>query len=95
MLTLPIKKEWFSMIATGIKKEEYRDKSAYYFARLDKYSDGKPFRIRFSAGYKRTSPLMVCVCTLHEGPGREEWGAAPGWHGYILKIEKVEVLLWF
>lgn len=92
MLTLPIKKEWFSMIATGIKKEEYRDKSAYYFARLDKYSDRKPFRIRFRAGYKRTSPLVECTVTLHEGPGREEWGAAPGWYGYILKIQKVEVL---
>ncbi len=92
MLTLPIKKERFSMIAAGIKKEEYRDKSAYYCARLGKYADGKPFKIRFRAGYRKTSPLMECVCTLHGGPGREEWGAAPWWYGYILKIQNVEVL---
>ena len=95
MLTLPIKSKWFVMIATGVKKEEYRDKSPYYISRLGKYADGQQFRIRFRAGYKRTSPLMVCVCTLHEGPGCEEWGAVPGWEGYILKIQKVEVLLWF
>lgn len=80
------------MIATGVKKEEYRDMSPYYISRLGKYADGQPFRIRLRAGYRKASPLMECTVTLHEGPGREEWGAVPGWEGYILKIQKAEVI---
>lgn len=34
MLTLPIKKQWFEMIAAGIKKEEYREIKPYYEGRL-------------------------------------------------------------
>jgi len=30
MLTLPIKKKWFDMIASGEKKEEYREIKEYY-----------------------------------------------------------------
>ena len=29
MLTLPIKKKWFDMIASGEKKEELRESKAY------------------------------------------------------------------
>lgn len=34
MLTLPIKKQWFDMILSGEKKEEYREHSDYYFTRF-------------------------------------------------------------
>ena len=34
MLTLPIKKNWFDMIRSGIKLEEYRDISNYYAVRF-------------------------------------------------------------
>ena len=34
MLTLPIKKQWFDLIKSGIKKEEYRDLSYYYAVRF-------------------------------------------------------------
>lgn len=34
MLTLPIKKKWFDMIASGEKKEEYREIKEYYEIRL-------------------------------------------------------------
>jgi hypothetical protein len=36
MLTLPIKKKWFDMIAIGEKKEEYRGIKPYYTRRLAK-----------------------------------------------------------
>lgn len=33
-LTLPLKKKWFDMIASGEKKEEYREISPYWIKRL-------------------------------------------------------------
>jgi hypothetical protein len=40
-LTLPLKKKWFDIIKSGIKKEEYREASAYWTSRLLKYSIGE------------------------------------------------------
>ena len=34
ILTLPLKKQWFEMTKTGIKKEEYREISDYWIKRL-------------------------------------------------------------
>lgn len=34
MLILPIKKKWFEMIASGEKKEEYREVKPYYTSRF-------------------------------------------------------------
>lgn len=36
MLVLPIKKKWFDMIASGEKKEEYREVKEYYNKRFSK-----------------------------------------------------------
>ncbi len=36
MLVLPIKKQWFDMILSGKKKEEYRDIKPYYTKRFSK-----------------------------------------------------------
>ena len=37
MLTFTIKRNWFEMIASGEKKEEYRAANSYYDSRLMKY----------------------------------------------------------
>lgn len=92
MLTLPIKRKWFDMIAKGEKTEEYRDCTRYYKSRFAKYAAASSFRIRFRAGYRADSPLMECEVSLYYGKGKEEWGAAPGWTGYVLKIHTAEVL---
>jgi hypothetical protein len=34
ILTLPIRKQWFDMIKSGVKKEEYRDLKPFYMSRL-------------------------------------------------------------
>lgn len=36
MIVLPIKKKWFNMIASGEKKEEYREIKPYYTSRFVK-----------------------------------------------------------
>lgn len=92
MLTLPIKRKWFDMIAKREKPEEYRDLTQYYKTRFEKYAAEPDFDIRFRAGYRKDSPLMQCRVSLFIGNGREEWGAPAGWRGYILKINTVEVL---
>lgn len=87
MLTLPIKRKWFDMIASGEKKEEYRDRSPYYRARLDKYF-AKEFYIKLRAGYSSNCPYIVCRCFLSVGKGKKEWGA-PDKDVYILTITRI------
>lgn len=92
MLTLPIKRKWFDMIASGEKKEEYRDLTEYYKSRFKKYARAAKFKIRFRAGYRVDSPLMECIVTLCVGSGNVEWGAPPDWWGFVLQIHSSEVL---
>lgn len=92
MLTLPIKKKWFDMIARNEKREEYRSITPYYKSRFSKYAALPEFKIRFRAGYRTDSPLMQCSVSLVVGSGRPEWGAPYEFWGYVLKINKVEVL---
>lgn len=39
-LYLPLKKEWYEMIESGVKFEEYREIKPYWIKRLVKYADG-------------------------------------------------------
>lgn len=44
MLVLPIKKKWFDMIASDIKKEEYREIKPYWDSRFGKAIYGLPLK---------------------------------------------------
>lgn len=100
MLILPIKKKWFDMIASGEKKEEYRDIKPYYRTRfdnmmgsdikIDEKLDAVTFLIVFRNGYSENSPSLTCRCKLRTGQGKEEWGAEPNKEYYILDI--IEIL---
>ena len=103
MLTLPIKKKWFDMIASGEKYEEYREIKPYYCTRFKKlFLDGvtkgeawiRPPRrtIRFRNGYSSKSPMIEAECTMHLGNGVEEWGAEPGKRYIILTIYKYKII---
>ena len=95
MLTLPIKKKWFDMIASGVKTEEYREMTPYYQVRfknlwkLDQFNGSAIREIRFQNGYSGDSPSFVAKCTLRTGTGKVEWGAEPGKQYYILKIHEI------
>ena len=89
MLTLPIKKKWFDMIASGIKKEEYRAVTNYYNARLAKLSC--PCKIRLRVGYQKESPIIECtIKSISIGFGNIEWGAEPNTLYFILAISETE-----
>lgn len=99
ILYLPLKKEWYNMIESGEKKEEYRELSNYWYKRLmykpfiddsDNTFDNddvKPYDyVRFSYGYtKRTMTLEVENISI--GYGNKEWGA-PDNIVFIIKLGK-------
>lgn len=89
MLILPIKRKWFDMIASGEKKEEYREISPFYTARFELASYDMPFTIRFRNGYTKHSPYIDCKVRIYVGPGKEEWGASQFVLYYILEILEV------
>jgi hypothetical protein len=79
-LKLTLKRHWFGMIASGEKKEEYRQPSHWILSRLE----GKKYdRVEFRNGYSATSP--VCI-TEYRGwkraVGKAKWGA--GKHPLII-----------
>jgi len=96
MLTLPIKKKWFDMIASGEKLEEYRNITPYYTARFIRslfyYAFVKRMTIMFRNGYSATSPKIKCFVRITVGKGREEWGAEPNKDYYKLEILSKEIL---
>ena len=91
MLTLPIKRKWLDMIASGEKGEEYRALTPYYnerFANVPKFLENGELQsyIRLRAGYRPDSPSLVIQCWIDTGTGRPEWGAEPGKEYFRLHI---------
>lgn len=89
-LVLVLKKKWFDMIASGIKKEEYREIKDYWIRRLilKEYTDEamkstplnemiKQFKyVRFRLGYASNAPEMKFeLKSISIGIGKKEWGA--------------------
>ena len=86
------------MIESGVKTEEYRIQSDYWFKRLTHFLDNdfditkgdlgiKPFAfVKFSYGYtKRTMTFEIESITI--GKGKPEWGA-PTEDVFIIKLGK-------
>ncbi len=57
MLIFPIKNPWFGMIERGEKKEEYREDTPYYQARLERYR-GQEIECVLRNGYSSSSPSL-------------------------------------
>ena len=86
-MVLPIKKKWFDMIKSGVKKEEYRELKPYYENRFDKlFKDDIRAVVTFRNGYSNDSPSIDCLVSLRVGKGKPEWGAEPNKNYYILDI---------
>lgn len=92
-LLLHIKKQWYDMILSGEKKEEYRAFRTYYqrsFEGLGLYpTDNCERYILFRNGYSSDSPQFVARCGIGIGEGKPEWGAEEGEMYYILKIKEI------
>lgn len=85
-LYLSLKKQWFELIKSGIKKEEYRELNQYWINRLCVFNketesnDIKHFdEVEFSLGYPKKDDkekrmiFEINNITISE-KGKEEWG---------------------
>lgn len=101
VLPLVLKKRWFDLVATGQKKEEYRDFTEYWHVRLRNlldrsYAGGVPpvveFRLGYAAHARRTAFLVdgVHFRALYrfEHP---DWGEPCRMH-YVVRLGERVVL---
>lgn len=87
-LRLTLNKKWFDMIASGQKKEEYREIKKYWDQRLLHNGKIKQFDIvTFKNGYSRFSPMMSFeVKEIVIADGKPEWGAEKGAKYYVIRL---------
>lgn len=92
MIILPIKRKWFDLIRTGVKKEEYREIKPHYISRLEKYVGAAPFIVKFinSRFFTDSAPSFTATVSIKKGAGKPEWGAEPGVEYYILSIISIK-----
>jgi len=87
ILHLTLKKRWFDLISSGVKKEEYRELKPYWHKRLLNHLYDF---IQFRNGYAPEAPtILVELLGLSSGLGITEWGAPDGVSVYILRLGKV------
>lgn len=86
-LHLTIKKQWFDMILSGEKTEEYRDIKPYYNLRFI----GKEYdTVVFRNGYARDAPsLTIELKAIRFGTGNPEWGAEVNKKYFVLYLGKI------
>jgi len=89
-LHLNLKKEWFDMIAQGVKKEEYREIKPYWITRLNSSLETKLFDyIHFSNGYSKNCPKMkVELLAISLGESKVKWSGEQQ-KCYVLELGRV------
>lgn len=86
ILHLTLKKKWFDMIASGEKREEYRELKPYWHSRLNKQYDV----IEFRNGYAKDCPAMIVeLKEIVKSLGIVEWGAPEKKPVYILRLGQI------
>ena len=85
MLIFPIKAHWFKMIDRGEKREEYREDTPYYRARLERFL-GEEIECILRNGYSSASPQLKIRALVEYGEGKEKWGTEPGKNYFKLVI---------
>lgn len=99
-LHLTLTRKWFDMIASGEKKEEYREIKEYWVKRLSDYlvydgdwfhMEDKPFKeVIAKNGYAKDAPTIRWQHKgIRIGEGKPEWGAEPGKKYFILEIGEI------
>ena len=87
VLHLTLKKQWFDMIASGEKREEYRQLKPHWHKRLNNKSYDA---ICFKNGYSKDAPKMVVELDgIMKSLGLVQWGAPEGEPVYILRLGKI------
>lgn len=101
VLHLVLKKKWYDMIASGEKKEEYRDMKPYWDKRIESWLGEPPGKnvnvvVAFSKGYCKPS-MWFEVAGISQPTSawhwdiRSEWGEPDAPH-YVLRLGERVVL---
>jgi len=94
VLHLTLKKKWFDMIASGEKKEEYREIKPFWIKRLtpanNAFDDCKEFyAVEFVNGgnfHDKHPKILVECLDIEIGTGKPEWGAEPDKEYFVIKL---------
>lgn len=91
-LKLALKRQWFDMIASGEKTEEYREINEYWVKRLTDDGVIKHFDVvHFTLGYPKSTDLerhiMRRIEDITIGTGNPEWGAEPNKKYFVIKFK--------
>lgn len=84
ILYLTLKKQWFDLINSGVKTEEYRDIKPYWEKRLE----NKTYDIvEFRNGYQKDAPKMSFIINeIVKEKGHTQWGAVNGKTYYVIRL---------
>jgi hypothetical protein len=108
VLKLVLKRKWYDMIASGEKREEYRESKSHWWTRIGRWMagsvpDGDGFGVMFmvvafSLGYKKADMFFIADAVLYpdakypERTCHPEWGE-PDFPHYVIKLgERVELV---
>lgn len=96
VLHLPMQKEWFDMVASGDKKEEYRITSDHWLARINSplindVETGNNVVVCFRNGYSKNSPTQyrrLLRVSRRDESIHPEWGedGYKGINHFVLSI---------
>jgi hypothetical protein len=103
VLHLTLKKQWFDMIASGEKKEEYRAWKPYWAKRLTESMSAacgiyagsrKGFKkfdtVTFRNGYAKNAPTVrLKLKGIKYGYGKQKWGAVPSFKYFVIKLGEI------
>ena len=95
VLPLILKGQWFYMIASGEKREEYRDDTLYWQTRINNWYKKQGTRVvEFRLGYAKDAPKMwfaVREVFLRREAHTHTWGEPRRWHYAIVLGERIEL----
>lgn len=62
LLYLTLKRKWYDLIASGVKREEYRDYKPFWTSRIDRWSGqiNKHRVVAFSLGRRKPDMFFLC-----------------------------------
>jgi len=95
ILSLVLERKWYDMIASGEKKEEYRESKKYWWTRISNWDLGslpvpldiydaimgkkKPMVVAFSIGYKKADMFFIVDAVLDPDAKYPERVRHPEW----------------
>lgn len=87
-LTLTLKRKWFEMIASGEKKEEYREIKPFWTKRLTPFAqyDAVTFTLGYPPADDMSRRMTFRIKDIHIGYGKKEWGAESTTQYYVITL---------